>query len=155
MAPACSTPPNVAQLYMIYLPKSDGTQDPAYQLTSGRYSAGEPILSANGWLFFTSTHLDEPYYEEFPHNTLYGFPLPTGAHGKDVPTVTFTHDMGTEARGLALSPDSKHLVYHASEEHGAPATHRQTNLYVVDLDWSAAVPTHVLGSARPHRQARL
>ncbi len=139
-------PTNVAQLYMIYLPKPDGTQETAYQLTSGRYAAGDPLVSSNGWLFFTSTHLDEPYYEEFPHYTLYGFQLPTGAHGKDVPAVTFTHDFGSgdaglEARGLALSPDNKHLVFHASSERGGPSTHRQTDLWALDLDWSSAAPT--------------
>jgi dipeptidyl aminopeptidase/acylaminoacyl peptidase len=134
-------PTNVGQLYMIYLPKPDGTQDPAWQLTAGRFSAGEPILSSNGWLFFTSTHIDEPVYEEFPHSTLYGFKLPTGAHPRDVPTVTFTHDMGLGARGIAFSPDNKHLAFHASIESKTPATHRQTDLWTVDLAWSGDTPS--------------
>ncbi len=140
-------PSNVSQLYMIYLPKSDGTQDPAWQLTSGRYSAGEPILSENGWLFFSSLHLDEPIYEEFPHTTLYGFKLTTGAHGKDVPAVTFTHDMGLGARGIALSPDGKHLAFGASGEQKTPATHRQTDLWVVDMNWSGDTPS-ITGAPR-------
>ena len=134
-------PENVGQLYMIYLPKADGTQDPAWQLTGGRFSAGEPLLTSNGWLFFTSTHIDEPIYEESPHNTLYGFKLPTGAHPRDLPTVTFTHDMGIGARGIALSPDNQHLAFRASTESKIPATHKQTDLWTVDMAWSGDTPS--------------
>ena len=136
-------PTNVPQLYLIYPPDAKGEQAPAWQLTSGRFGASDPLWSPDStWVFYTSTHLDEPIYEEFPHNTLYGIQVTTAlSHPKDTPVAAFTQDMKLEARGLALSPDAKHLVFHAQPESKQPATHRQTDLWALDLDWSSGKPS--------------
>ena len=141
-------PTMVAQLYMVYLPDAKGDQAPAWQLTSGKYAAGDPFFTADGkWLFYTSSHVDEPYYEEFPHNTLYGIPIPAGTHPKDVPASTFSLDMKHRASGLALSPDSKHLVFHADEEGAHALSHQQTDLFVLDMNWTNDMPS-AAGPAR-------
>ena len=135
-------PTFVPQLYMVYLPDAGGTQPPAWQLTGGRYGAQDALLAPNGWLFYTSSPIDEPIYEEFPHNTLYGMEVSTSAsHPKDLPSPAFTQDLHHEARGLAISPDSKHVAFHAQAEGAHAISHQQTDLWVLDLSWSGSAPT--------------
>ena len=55
--------------------------------------------------------------------------------------------MGIGARGIALSPDNQHLAFRASAESKVPATHRQTDLWVVDMAWSGDMPSI---TATPH-----
>ena len=47
----------VPQLYLIYLPKADGTQAPAWQLTGGRFGVSEYIWPKSGdhsnWIYYT------------------------------------------------------------------------------------------------------
>ena len=64
-------PSFVSQLYLVYLPKPDGTQDAPWQLTEGRFGI-EDYLWRKGttWLLFSSSHTEEPIYEEFPHNSV-------------------------------------------------------------------------------------
>jgi dipeptidyl aminopeptidase/acylaminoacyl peptidase len=133
-------PTFVPQLYMLYLPKADGTQDPAWQLTAGRFGVQDYVWADKaGWILYTSTHTDEPVYEELPHNSLYGIAITTGAHPRDTPPTGFTDDLKLEARGLALSPDGKHLAFHASDEKQA-ISHQQTDLFMQDLTWDAGMP---------------
>ena len=135
-------PTLVPQLYMVYPPKPDGTQDAPWQLTGGRFGVEEYLWSKSGWLFYTSSPIEESIYEEFPHNTLYALHPPTDStHPKDLPTAAFTHDMKLDAHGIALSPDAAHLAFHAEAEGPKAISHQDTDLWVLDLDWSAAAPT--------------
>ena len=130
------------QLYMVYLPDSAGTQAPPWQLTGGRYGAQDAFLAPNGWLFYSSSHVDEPVYEEFPHNTLSGMAVTSAAiHPKEMPTAAFTQDLKHEARGLAISPDCKHIAFHAQAEGAHAISHQQTDLWVLDLNWSGSTPS--------------
>jgi dipeptidyl aminopeptidase/acylaminoacyl peptidase len=133
-------PTNVPQLYMVFLPKPDGTQDAPWQLTAGRYGVEDYLWSKSGWLFLTKSEVDEPIFEEFPHNTLYGLQPATGSsHPKDLPTAAFKQLMTQDLRGIALSPDGKHLAFHAAVE-GKPMSHAETDLWVLDLDWTSGTP---------------
>ncbi len=142
-------PTMVPQLYLVYLPTANGEQAPPWQLTSGRFGVSDPLWTADSkWVFYTSSHVDEPVYEEFPHNTLYGIqPTTAATHPKEAPTPTLTLDLNREARGLSLSPDSKHLVFHAQVEGPHAVSHAQTDLWALDLNWSAGTPT-ATGPAR-------
>ncbi len=136
-------PAMVSHLYLISLPDAKGEQAPPWQLTSGRFGVSDPMFTADGkWLFYTSSHTEEPYYEEFPHNTLYAIQLPAGsAHPKDAPAPTFTLDLKLRASGLALSPDAKHIVFHADEEGPHAISHQQTDLFALDLTWNGDTPS--------------
>ncbi len=131
-------PTNVPQLYMIYLPKPDGTQDPAWQLTSGRFGVADYLWrKGSNWLIYSATPIEEPGYEEFPHPTVYGLDLPTGStHPKELPTPAFTLPMKLEARGLALSPNGEHLAFHAAAEGPRAISHAETDLWIQDLKWT-------------------
>jgi dipeptidyl aminopeptidase/acylaminoacyl peptidase len=140
-------PSLVPQLYMIYLPKPDGTQDAPWQLTSGRFPVDEytwvntPHGQTQPWIFYTSAHVEEPIYETLPHNSIYGFPVPTEAtHPKEQPTTAFTDDLKLEARGLSLSPDAARIAFHSSDE-PAPISHHQTDLFVIDMAWGSGKPS--------------
>jgi dipeptidyl aminopeptidase/acylaminoacyl peptidase len=137
-------PSFVPQLYMVYLPKADGTQEPAWQLTSGRFGVQEYVSAGResknaGWILYSSTHEDEPVYEELPHNAVYGIAVTTGAHGKDMPATVFVDELKLEARGLALSPDGRQLAFHASDEKQA-ISHQQTDLFVQEIEWKGGKP---------------
>ena len=133
-------PTNVPQLYMVFLPRADGTQDAPWQLTSGRYGVEDSLWSKSGWIFFTKSEIDEPIFEEHPHNTLFAFQPVTGpTHPKELPTYAFKQVMTHEVRGLALSPDANHLAFHADVE-GKPMSHEDSDLWVLDLDWANNTP---------------
>jgi dipeptidyl aminopeptidase/acylaminoacyl peptidase len=148
-------PSFVPQLYMVYLPKADGTQDAPWQLTSGRFGVQEYLWRpGTNWLMYASTRVDEPAYETFPHNTFYAIEAPTGAvHPKEVPAALATLEPKLEARGLAISPDGSHLAFHAAAEGAKPISHQETDLWVMDLKWtknsvSAAAPARNLTEAK-------
>ncbi len=134
-------PTLVPQLYMVYLPKPDGTQDPAWQLTTGRFGIGEYLWSPKSdWIFFSSNHEDEPVYATLPHNSIYAIKAPTSStHPKDAPAVEFTDDLKVDAHGISLSPDAHHLAFHASDE-PKPISHQQTDLFTVEIDWHSGKP---------------
>jgi dipeptidyl aminopeptidase/acylaminoacyl peptidase len=129
----------VPQLYMVYLPKADGTQDAPWQLTGGRFGVQEYVWVKPGWIFYASTHDEEPVYEELPHDAVYGIAVTTGAHGKEMPVAAFTDELKLEARGIAVSPDGGKMAFHASEEKQA-ISHQQEDLFVQALDWSSGKP---------------
>ena len=135
----------VPQLYLIYLPKADGTQAPAWQLTGGRFGVSEYSWPKSGdhsnWIYYTSEHVEEPYYEAKAHNSIYGFEVETGEnHAKGFPATGFTDDLKLSARGLAFSHDGKHVAFHASEEPAKPVSHKQEDLWILDLAWSGEKP---------------
>lgn len=135
-------PTNVPQLYMVYLPKADGTQDPAWQLTGGRFGVEDYLWSKSGWIFLTKSTVDETIFEEFPHNTLYAFQPSTSAnHPKEIPAAVMTHEMKPEARGIAISADARHLAFHAATEGTKSISHAETDLWTLDIDWAGDTPS--------------
>jgi dipeptidyl aminopeptidase/acylaminoacyl peptidase len=145
-------PTLVPQVYMVYLPKPDGTQDAPWQLTGGRFGVEDYVWSPNSkWIFYSSSHTDEPIYEEFRHNAIYGVAASTAtAHSKDFAPVQFTLDLKIEAHNLAISPDGEHIAFHAEDLPAKPVSHQQSDLFVLDLHWpsngappSAATPRNL------------
>ena len=134
----------VPQAYLISLPKPDGTQDAPWQLTGGRFGVQDILWSPKSdWILYTSSHVDEPIFEEHPHDTLYGIALPAAgtAHPAGLPPVTFTQDFTVEARGLALAPDGTHIAFHAEAIPDKPMSHQEGDLWVMDLNWSGSAPS--------------
>jgi dipeptidyl aminopeptidase/acylaminoacyl peptidase len=142
-------PTNVPQIYLVYLPKADGTQPMPWQLTAGRFGVGDVTWSPDGkWIFYTQTRVDEPVYEEYPHDTIYGIPVTTAAeHPKEMPTVGFTDELKIEGRGLSISPDGSKFAFHASMTPAKPQTHTQEDLWVQAIAWTGGVPS-VAGEPR-------
>jgi dipeptidyl aminopeptidase/acylaminoacyl peptidase len=155
-------PTLVPQLYMVYLPKADGTQDAPWQLTGGRFGVEEYLWSSHGWLFYTTTAVDEPVYEQFPHTTLHAIQMIfDGSHpphtftmvggtlpaqpdrSRDVPSDSFREDLELGVRDISLSPDGKHLAFHAAAEGTKAVSHAESDLWLLDLTWPAnfAIPT--------------
>jgi dipeptidyl aminopeptidase/acylaminoacyl peptidase len=135
-------PTNVPQVYLVYLPKADGTQAMPWQLTAGRFGVGDVTWSPDGkWIFYTQTRVDEPVYEEYPHDAIYGIPVTTAAeHPKEMPAVAFTDELKVEGRGLSISPDGAKFAFHASMIPAKPQTHTQEDLWVQDVSWTGGVP---------------
>ncbi|SEG69502.1 Dipeptidyl aminopeptidase/acylaminoacyl peptidase [Bryocella elongata] len=136
-------PEFVPQLYMVWLPKADGSQAPAWQLTGGRFGVQDALWSPDSkWIFYAQSRIDEPIYEAKPHNTIYGIKVSTGPdHAKEIPSDSFTDPLKVNARGLSLSPDGKHLAFHASAPELKPATHKQDDLWIMDLGWVDGTPS--------------
>ena len=109
----------VPQIYLVYLPKADGTQASAWQLTGGRFGVEEFIWPATkghaDWIYYTSVHEEEPYYDAADHNSIYGIAVETSeSHAKEMPAAAFTADLKVSARGLSLSHDGARLAFHAA-----------------------------------------
>jgi dipeptidyl aminopeptidase/acylaminoacyl peptidase len=148
-------PTFVPQLYMVSMPKADGSQDAPWQLTGGLYAVEEYVWRpGSSWILYTSEHVDEPYYDTVPHNTLFGFEVkPGGAHQPGIVPTQFTVEMPFEIRGLAPSQDGEHLAFHAQAFPIAPApavSHQESDLFVVDLaekkgTLSASAPRDLTG----------
>lgn len=138
-------PTFVPQLYLVSLPKEDGTQDAPVQLTGGRYGVTDFVwLESKNWIFYTASHEDEGVYDAEPHNAIYGLPVPAaGAHTTGLPATTLTADLKLRASGLAISPDGSHFAFHAEERPPAAkegVSHQQSDLWTLDLNWSGAAP---------------
>ena len=138
-------PSLVSQLYLVYLPKADGTQASPWQLTGGRFGVEEYVWAAkSGWIFYTSEHEEEPYYDAVDHNSIYGIKVETGEdHAKGLPATGFTADLKLSAHGLAVSHDGKRIAFHAEERPSPPAkqpSHQQSDLWVMDFGWNEGIP---------------
>jgi dipeptidyl aminopeptidase/acylaminoacyl peptidase len=136
-------PTFVPQLYLVHLLKADGTQDAPWQLTGGRYGVEEYVWRPDSnWIFYTSLHEEEPYYDAEDHNSIYGIEVATGAeHPKGLAETKFTDELKISARGLAFSHDGKRLAFHAAAHPAKPVSHKQTDLWVMDLAWNGGKPS--------------
>ena len=138
----------VPQLYLVYLPKADGAQAAPWQLTGGRFGVQEYIWPKTGehsnWIYYTSEHVEEPYYEPEEHNSIYAFKIETGEdHAKGMPKTALTADLKLSARGISLSHDGKHLGFHAAAHPVPPAkpvSHQQEDLWLLDVAWNGNKP---------------
>ena len=142
-------PTLVSQLYLVYLPKADGTQDAPWQITGGRFAAEQFVWSPKGdWIFYTSLHEEEPYYDAEEHNSIYGVAVQSGeSHAKGLPATGFTADLKVQARGISISHDGAHFAFHAAAHPAKPVSHQQEDLMVLDLAWNGGKPAV---SGEPH-----
>jgi len=147
-------PSLVSQLYLVYLPKPDGSEAAPWQLTAGRFAVEEYAWAPNSnRIFYTSLREEEPYYDAVDHNAIYGIDVDTGEnHSKGMPATSFTADLTVAARGLSISHDGRHIAFHAEARPLPPAkpvSHQQSDLMVLDFNWSdgraASAPRNLTG----------
>ena len=114
-----------SHIWTIQAPHSAEQKVQPKQLTSGRFDEGGVVWSKTGAdIYFTSLHVDEPYYER-PRTELYSMSASGGAATK---LNTIEMDLG----GLSLSPDGKRLAFVASVTQPVNS-YTQTDLWIVDL----------------------
>src|SRR4051812_33542396 len=98
----------------------------AKQLTSGKFEEDQPLWSKDGTqIYFTSTRVDEPYYEE-PRTTIYSIPAAGGEPRKFI-------ELDFGAQGLSLSPDGTRLAFRGSRRVQPIQSYTQPDLWVMDL----------------------
>ena len=112
-------------LWIVPAPRSADEKVEPRQLTSGRFDEGSAAWSKNGaQVYFTSWHVDEPYYE-LPKTELYVIPAKGGA-AKLLTTIP----MGIS--GLTLSPDGTRAAFIASTDEPVNS-YTQPDLWTIDL----------------------
>ena len=132
------------QLFLYTIPAPSQPVSPPTQLTSDRYGIDEYLWDPTGRrIYYSSEHTDEPYYD-LPHNELYQIStvaaagkVPAKQPGALVAKFTFN------AYGLSLSPDTKHLAFHAEEHTSPPRSHQQTDLFILDIDPTQPAPARL------------
>ncbi|MGI8890193.1 MAG: S9 family peptidase [Chthoniobacterales bacterium] len=112
-------------LWLVQVPQSADEKVEPRQLTNGRFDEGEAVWSKDGaQIYFTSWHVDEPYYE-LPKTELYVIPA-KGGEAKLLNTLP----MGI--RRLALSPDGQHFAFIAAATEPVNS-YTQSDLWTLDL----------------------
>ena len=118
-------PKRPQHIWVVNAPRSAEEKVQPKQITSGRFDEGNAFWAKDGSrIFFTSLHVDEPYYDR-PKTELYSV-TPTGGE----PTKINTFDM--DLRDLALSPDGKQVAFIASTTQPINS-YTQPDLWIVDL----------------------
>ena len=132
-----------AQIYLISLPKPDGTQAAAWQLTGGRFGVDEFTWAPDGKrVYYTQEREEESYYDAFEHNSIYGISVEGDAKG--LAKTEFTADLKIAAHGISVSRDGKRIAFHAAENPEKPVSHQQDDLWVMELKGGA--PRNLTGT---------
>ena len=110
-------------------PRSADEKVEPRQLTNGRFDEGDAVWSKDGaQIYFTSWHVDEPYYE-LPKTELYAIPA-KGGEAKLITTIPM--NIGS----FALSPDGKHAAFIAAVVEPVNS-YTQPDLWTIDLTENA------------------
>ncbi|MEY2544940.1 MAG: hypothetical protein QOG48_57 [Verrucomicrobiota bacterium] len=118
-------PKRPTHIWSITAPRNADEKVQPKQITSGRFDEGEIMWANDGSkIYFTSLHVDEPYYE-LPKTELYSV-APNGGEA----TKLNTFDMG--ANDWALSPDGKQMAFIASANQPVNS-YTEPDLWIVDL----------------------
>ena len=118
-------PKRPQHLWIVPAPRSADEKVEPRQLTSGRFDEGNAFWSKDGaQIYFTSWHVDEPYYE-LPKTELYAVP----AKGGDAKLLT---TIPMNVRTLALSPDGKRAAFIASANEPVNS-YTQPDLWTIEL----------------------
>ena len=110
--------------------------DKPTQLTTGKFSEGGHIWSADGTrLFFTSTRVDEPYYAADDAD-LYAVPAAGGP-------VTLVASIDGTIGNLALSRDGRSIAFIGTAHPTPQRSYDQPDLFVVDLSAAGTAPRNL------------
>jgi dipeptidyl aminopeptidase/acylaminoacyl peptidase len=117
-----SDPERPTHLWVIATSGSDTPN----QLTTGKFSEGGHIWSADGTrLFFTSSRVDEPYYAA-DDSDIYAVPSAGGP-------VTLVASIDGTIGSLALSRDGRSIAFIATAHGNPQRSYDQPDLFVVDI----------------------
>ena len=133
-----------SQLYLFSVAQVGSKPVTPWQVTAGRFDVdGFVWHPSSNSLYYTSEHVDEPYYD-LSHNEIYKLDLPVDEAVKDdktpAPVSVLVAKLAFEASGIAISPDGKRIAFHAGENLPKPRSHQQADLFVMDLDATQATP---------------
>jgi dipeptidyl aminopeptidase/acylaminoacyl peptidase len=128
-------PTHPAHIWVVAVPDSLEDVPTPRQLTTGKFADQEALWSKDGSLiYFTSTHIDEPYYEQ-PTSDLYSV-SPSGSGVQKITKLDFG------AHSLSLSPDGTRLALRGSPNPKPVQSYTQPDLWVVELK-TGAVPKNL------------
>jgi len=117
-------PKHPEHIWLLDVPLGADARRPPRSLTSGRFDEGNIVWADAARLYFTTTRLDEPYYE-LPRSELYSVAV-SGGEPKRITRI----DM--EVHVPALSPDGRRLAFIAEREQPI-RSYSQPHLWVLDL----------------------
>ncbi len=118
-------PKHPKHIWIAPAPQSANEKVQPKQLTTGRFDENQFVWANDGSrIYFTSLHVDEPYYE-LPRSELYSVPANGGAA-----TKLTTIEMNVET--LALGPDGKQIAFTASANQPVNS-YTQPDLWTIDL----------------------
>ena len=118
-------PKHPSHIWMVNAPHTADEKVQPRQLTFGRFDEGNVVWSRDGTqIYFTSLHVDEPYYN-LPKSELYSI----GPNGGE---ATKLNSIDMEIDDLSLSPDGKQIAFTASATQPINS-YTQPDLWVVDL----------------------
>jgi dipeptidyl aminopeptidase/acylaminoacyl peptidase len=130
-------PKHPSHVWIVPAPHGANEKVQPKQLTTGRFDEEHLIWAKDGaQIYFTSLHVDEPYYE-LPRTELYSVPPKGGT-----PNKLTTIEMNVET--LALSPDGKQIAFTASANEPVNS-YTQPDLWTIDLTPNAK-PRNLTGS---------
>ena len=122
-------PKRPSHLWVVPVPRSADDKVEPRQLTHGRFDEGDAVWSHDGTqIYFTSWHVDEPYYEQ-PKTELYAIPV-KGGEAQLITTIPM--NIG----GFALSPDGKRAAFIASVVEPVNS-YTQSDLWTLELTENA------------------
>jgi len=122
-------PKRPQHLWIVQAPHSADEKVEPRQVTKGRFDEGNAFWSKDGaQIYFTSWHVDEPYYE-LPKTELYVVP----AKGGDAKLIT---TIPMNVRRPALSPDGKQAAFIASVNEPVNS-YTEPDLWKIDLTSNA------------------
>ncbi|MGZ4983804.1 MAG: TolB family protein, partial [Chthoniobacterales bacterium] len=118
-------PKRPSHIWTIPAPRTADEKVQPKQLTNGRFNDDDIIWSKDGaQIYFTSEHVDEPYYE-LAKTELYSVAA-TGGEATRITTIPM------DANNLALSPDGKQLAFVAAVDEPVNS-YTQPDLWTIDL----------------------
>ncbi len=153
-------PKHPTHIWLVAAPHSAEEKVKPRQLTEGRFDEENATWSKDGsQIYFTSTRLDEPYYE-LPKTDLYSVATAGGKPAK-ITTIDLNTQFGPDSGALSLSPDGKQIVFVASTTRPINS-YTQPDLWVLDLlpnakprnltaNFDFDVPGFVIGDSAPPR----
>ena len=122
-------PKRPSHLWVVPVPRSADDKVEPRQLTHGRFDEGDAVWSHDGsQIYFTSWHVDEPYYE-LPKTELYAIPA-KGGEAKLITTIPM--NIGS----FALSPDGKRAAFIAAVVEPVNS-YTQSDLWTLELTENA------------------
>ena len=122
-------PKRPSHLWVVQVPRSADDKVEPRQLTHGRFDEGDAVWSHDGaQIYFTSWHVDEPYYE-LPKTELYAIPA-KGGEAKLITTIPM--NIGS----FALSPDGKRAAFIAAVVEPVNS-YTQSDLWTLELTENA------------------
>jgi dipeptidyl aminopeptidase/acylaminoacyl peptidase len=122
-------PKHPSHIWTVQAPHSADEKVKPRQVTNGRFDEGNMVWSKDGSkIYFTSLHVDEPYYQ-VPKTELYAI-SPTGGDATKLNTIDM--DVGQ----LSLSPDGKQIAFDAAATEPVNS-YTQPDLWVLDVTVNA------------------